>query len=47
MNEAMHLRLLSRISRLVQQDEFLEELREAQSPESAWKSITEFDHNLT
>jgi PTS system nitrogen regulatory IIA component len=47
MNEAMHLRLLSRISRLIQQDEFLEELREAQSPESAWKSITEFDHNLT
>ncbi len=46
MSEAMHLRLLSRISRLIQQDEFLEELRQSESPESAWKSITEFDHNL-
>ena len=47
MSESMHLRLLSRISRLIQQDEFLEELRSAESSESAWKSITEFDHNLT
>ena len=47
MNEAMHLRLLSRISRLIQQEELLEELRQAESSQSAWKSITEFDHNLS
>ena len=47
MNEAMHLRLLSRISRLIQQEELLEELRQAESSKSAWKLITEFDHNLS
>lgn len=47
MSEAMHLRLLARLSRLIQQDDFLTALREAESPESAWKSIAEFDHNLS
>ena len=47
MNEAMHLRLLARLSRLIVQEDFLTALREAESPESAWKSIAEFDHNMT
>jgi PTS system nitrogen regulatory IIA component len=44
--EAMHLRVLSRISRLIQQEDFLTQLRNEENPESAWKSIMDFDHNL-
>ncbi len=46
-SEPMHLRVLSRISRLIQQDDLLASLRAQESPESTWQLIVDFDNNLT
>lgn len=45
-DEAMHLRVLSRLSRLIQQEDLLTELRASEVAESAWHLIADFDHNL-
>ncbi len=46
-NESVHLRLLARLSRLIQQPELLESIRAAERPEEAWDAISEFDEKLT
>ena len=45
-NEAVHLRVLARLSRLICQESFLSELRESDSPDTAWKIIEQFDSEL-
>lgn len=45
-SEAQHLRVLARLSRLIQQPELLEMLREAEDSNSAWERLAEFDQNL-
>jgi PTS system nitrogen regulatory IIA component len=45
-DESLHLRVLARLSRLIQQAELLEILREAECSESAWQAIKDFDNNL-
>lgn len=46
-NESVHLRLLARLSRLIQQPELLESIRAAERPQEAWDAISEFDEKLT
>jgi PTS system nitrogen regulatory IIA component len=45
-SESVHLRVLARLSRLLQQPELLEMLRNAETPTSAWQVIKETDDNL-
>ena len=45
-SESVHLRLLARLSRLIQQPELLENIRDADNPQMAWDIINEFDENL-
>ncbi|MFK7768584.1 MAG: PTS sugar transporter subunit IIA [Mariniblastus sp.] len=45
-SESVHLRLLARLSRLIQQPEFLDRIRETENPQEAWDMINEFDANL-
>lgn len=45
-SESLHLRVLARLSRLIQQPELLDLLREAEGPEAAWESIRKFDNDL-
>jgi len=45
-DESVHLRVLARISRLIQQPDLLDNMREANGPESAWQLIDEADKNL-
>jgi len=45
-NESVHLRLLARLSRLIQQPDFLDNIRAAESPGEAWQVIHETDDNL-
>lgn len=45
-DEASHLRTLARLSRLVQQDELLSQLREAESAGQAWQLIDDADSVL-
>ena len=45
-DESVHLRVLARISRLIQQPDMLDNLREADGPDSAWNLIHEADKNL-
>ena len=45
-SEPQHLRLLARMSRLLQQNDFLSQLRAASDAKSAWLVIDEFDKSL-
>ena len=45
-DESQHLRTLARISRLICEDEFLDGLRDCESPSAAVRLIREFDANL-
>ncbi len=45
-SESVHLRVLARLSRLIQQPDFLDNLRDADSPGNAWQVIQETDDNL-
>ena len=45
-SESLHLRLLARLSRLVQQPELLSELRAAESPREAKMAIANYDAEL-
>lgn len=45
-NEAQHLRLLARLSRLLHIDDLLEQLRQSTDAESTWQVIAEFDSEL-
>lgn len=45
-DESLHLRLLARISRLIQQPDFLDNVRAAESPDSAWQTIEDLDKTL-
>ena len=45
-DEAVHLRVLARLSRLVVQDEMLEALRECSSQGQAWDVVQQFDLEL-
>ncbi|MEM7782756.1 MAG: PTS sugar transporter subunit IIA [Planctomycetota bacterium] len=45
-DESQHLRVLARISRLIQQPEFLETLRSCEDAVSVWNTIKEFDDDL-
>lgn len=44
--EPQHLRVLARLSRLIQQAEMLDNLRGAESPAAAWQVIQDFDNEL-
>ncbi len=44
--ESVHLRVLARLSRLIQQSELLDALRAAEGPDAAWNAIRDFDHEL-
>jgi len=44
--ESVHLRVLARLSRLIQQPEFLESLRSAEGPDAAWQTVRDFDAQL-
>ena len=45
-SEPQHLRVLARLSRLLQQSELLEQLRGAPDANSAWEIIRDFDEKL-
>ena len=45
-DEPIHLRILARLSRLIQSDELLAELRDADSAAQAWEAIRIADENL-
>ena len=45
-SEPVHLRVLARLSRLIQQEELLDQLRESNSAGEAWRLISEFDEQL-
>ena len=45
-NESVHLRVLARLSRLIQQPELLDNVRAAESPSEAWQVISAADENL-
>ncbi len=45
-SEPQHLRVLARLSRLIQQPDFLESLRQSDSPDSAWQVIQDFDNEI-
>lgn len=45
-SEPIHLRVLARLSRLIQQDEMLDRLRETESPRDAWEVVRDFDEQL-
>lgn len=45
-DEAVHLRVLARLSRLIREEGFLDSLRNATSPESAHQAIIDFDEKL-
>lgn len=45
-SESVHLRVLARLSRLIQQPELLDNIRSAESPTMAWQFVSEFDDNL-
>ena len=45
-SEPIHLRVLARLSRLIQQDEMLQNLRESGDAGSAWEVIKHFDDQL-
>lgn len=44
--ESVHLRVLARLSRLIQQAELLDAIRSAQGAEIAWRAIRDFDSQL-
>lgn len=46
-DEALHLRVLARLSRLLQQEDMLESIREASSPHEIWNAIADADHALS
>lgn len=46
-DEALHLRVLARLSRLIQATDFLEQLRESNDSQSAWELIMSTDAQLT
>ena len=45
-SEPQHLRVLARLSRLIQQTEMLDQLRAAESPAAAWQVIQDFDNEI-
>ncbi len=45
-NETVHLRVLARLSRLLQRDELLDNLRNAETPVGAWQVIHQADEEL-
>jgi PTS system nitrogen regulatory IIA component len=45
-SEAVHLRVLAKLSRMLQQPEWLDELRESESPAGAWQVISDGDTRL-
>ena len=45
-SEPQHLRVLARLSRLIQQADILEQLREAESSSAAWQVIQDFDNGV-
>ena len=42
-NESVHLRVLARLSRLIQQPELLDNIRDAESANEAWQAISDSD----
>jgi len=40
-NDSAHLRILAKLSRLVAKTEFLERLRQCQTPKEAWQEIAD------
>ena len=44
--ESVHLRVLARLSRLIQQPDLLNNLRDAEGPDSAWQTVRDFDSQL-
>ena len=45
-SESVHLRVLARLSRLIQQPDFLDNIRAAETPSNAWQVIQETDDNI-
>jgi PTS system nitrogen regulatory IIA component len=45
-SETVHLRVLAKLSRMLQQSEWLDELRESESPLGAWQVISDGDTRL-
>ena len=45
-SETVHLRVLAKLSRMLQQSEWLDELRESESPLGAWQVISDGDSRL-
>ena len=45
-DESLHLRVLARLSRLIQQPDLLENMRSAETPDTAWHAIKEVDDAL-
>jgi PTS system nitrogen regulatory IIA component len=45
-DESTHLRVLARLSRLIQQPDLLDNIRRAGTPGLVWQEISEFDDNL-
>lgn len=45
-SEAVHLRVLAKLSRMLQQSEWLNELRKSESPAGAWQVISDGDTRL-
>jgi PTS system nitrogen regulatory IIA component len=45
-SESVHLRVLARLSRLIQQPDLLDNVRAAESPTEAWQVIQETDDNI-
>jgi PTS system nitrogen regulatory IIA component len=45
-SEPQHLRVLARLSRLIQQDDFLSSLRQSETADSAWQVIKDFDNEI-
>lgn len=45
-SESVHLQVLARLSRLIQQSEFLETIRGAEGAQTAWETVRDFDSQL-
>lgn len=45
-SEPQHLRVLARLSRLLMENEMLDRLRKAESPDTAWQVLAEFDNEI-
>lgn len=45
-SESVHLKVLARLSRMLQQADFLEQIRDAESAESVWRIVQETDEGI-